>query len=80
MNENKWEKVEENGQTFWVHEDHGNIFKQSDTSYVAMAPKVIKMGPFPSPELAQKALEECKQKLNQALDLFNEEVLEKYSK
>jgi hypothetical protein len=71
----KWEKVVEDGETFWINEDHGNVYKQSETSYIAMFPRVVRLGPFKTPEEAQKALETCKQKIEQALDVANEEIV-----
>jgi hypothetical protein len=70
-----WEKVEEDGNTFWVHMDHGNVFKQSETSYIAMVPKVVKFGPFKTLEEAQKVLETCKQDVSQALDILNDKLI-----
>jgi hypothetical protein len=73
---NGWEKVVEEGQTFWVNDDFGNVYQQSQDSYIAMFPKVVKLGPFKSPEEAQKVLESCKQKIEQALDIVNEELVQ----
>lgn len=72
-----WEKVEENNQTFWVSEEHGNVYKLSDGAYIAMLPKVLKFGTFKTPEEAQKVLETCKEKLDQILELYNQELTNK---
>jgi hypothetical protein len=70
-----WEKVEEDGGIFWVNEDHGNIFKQSEDSYIAMMPKVLKFGPFKTLKEAQTVLETCKQEVSQAIDIVNEKLV-----
>lgn len=75
MNNNGWEQVNEDGGTFWVHNDHGNVFKQTDSSYIAMVPKVFKLGPFKTLEEAQKVLETCKQEISQAIDVVNERLV-----
>lgn len=70
-----WERVEEDGQEFWVNQDYGNVFKDTDGQFIAMFPKVFNLGPFKSVEQAQKVLETCKQRISQAMDLINEELV-----
>ena len=72
----KWEAVVEEGETFWIHPTHGNVFKHKDGTYSGMFPKVCSMGPFKTVEQAQKVLETCKQRVSQAIDVVNEEIVE----
>lgn len=68
----EWKKeVDENGQEWWLHEKLGNVLKSGDDSYFVLFPKVIKLGPFRTPEEAQKAIEENKEKLEEQIDMFN---------
>jgi hypothetical protein len=70
-----WKQVAEEGQVFWVHEEHGNVLKAGDGVYISMLPKVIRLGPFETLEQAQSALANGKQALEAALDEFNDKLL-----
>ena len=74
---NKWTHLTENGQDFWVNEKIGNIVKASDTSagtdyFVAMIPKVVKLGPFETLEEAKQAAEQNVERLQEWARQFNE--------
>lgn len=70
-----WERVEEEGNVFWVDEDHGNVFQQGPEAYVALMPKILKLGPFKTLEQAQTVLENYKQRISEAVDIANAEIL-----
>ncbi len=55
-----WEKIVEDGKTFYVHEECGNVMQLSNGTYVSMMPMVLRFGPFSSLE---KAKETCENKL-----------------
>lgn len=70
-----WEKVVEDGQEFWVNEDHGNVYKQGE-KYIVLFPKVISFGQFDSLEHAKKVLESqnVRVALSKELDILNEKL------
>lgn len=70
-----WKEVVEDGQIWFVHEEHGNIIKLTEDSYVAMLPKVLRLGPFSSLENAKSALVWKKEELEAALEEFNTKVM-----
>jgi hypothetical protein len=65
-----WKQVIEDGCVVWVNEQVGNVMKLPDGSYVAMVPKVIKLGPFDTLEKAQKSAEN-KESLKLAIENYN---------
>lgn len=42
---NKWEKLIEDGQEFWVNDELGNIVKVGN-EYIALIPKILKVRTF----------------------------------
>lgn len=69
-----WQEVVEEGQVFWVHESLGNVVKSGEM-YMAMLPKVIRLGPFDTLEQAQQALEVNRSSLDQVLTGFNHDLI-----
>ena len=74
---NEWQEVVEDGTTYYVHEKYGNVMKLAGGAYLALAPKLLKFGPFPSPEEGQKVLEGIQEKLDQLVELLNLDLLKK---
>ena len=72
---NSWKEVVEEGQVFWVNDQLGNVVKIDDKSFIAMLPKVIRLGPFETLEQAQKALEINKASLENVLTSFNHDLV-----
>lgn len=74
----QWQEVSEEGKTFYVNEELGNIVKITETTFIAMYPKIIKLGPFSSLEEAKEALSpENQKKLLLHLDHYNHSLTEK---
>lgn len=71
-----WQKTEEDGIEYFINEELGNIVKIGDNMYVAMAPRIVKIGPFQNPEAAQKHLEEKKEELDKYVEEYNLRYLE----
>ena len=70
-----WTEVVEEGQVFWINNELGNVVKIDDKSFVAMLPKVIRLGPFETLQQAQKALEVNKASLENLLTSFNHDLV-----
>lgn len=70
-----WTEIVEEGQVFWVNNELGNVVKVDDKAYVAMLPKIIRLGPFETLEQAQKALEINKASLENVLASFNYDLV-----
>lgn len=68
-----WQQVEEDGATYYVHKEFGNVIKLSETAYVAMVPRIIKLGPFKTLEEAQQTIVTCKTKIDTAFETLNQE-------
>ncbi len=56
-----WVEMVEDGQVYYVNEDVGNILKVAESMYIAMMPKVLKLGPFSSLEDAKAAFDRKKE-------------------
>lgn len=52
-----WVETEEEGHTYFINEELGNIVKISDGMYVSCMPRILKFGPFGTLEEAQKVFE-----------------------
>ena len=65
-----WKEHIEEGQVFYIHETLGNIQKLSSGQYVALIPKVIKLGAFDNLEEAQQAAAD-KAGLDRAVESYN---------
>lgn len=72
---NDWKEIAEEGQLFWVNDELGNVVKLDENSFLAMLPKVIRLGPFETLEQAQKALEINKASLENVLTSFNHDLV-----
>lgn len=70
-----WKEVVEDGQEWFVHEEHGNIVKLGEDSYVAMLPRVVKLGPFSSLENAKSALVWKREELDAVLEDLNRKLV-----
>ena len=70
-----WEKVEENGETYWINEECGNIMKVSNV-YVSFYPKIIKLGPFKTLEQAKDSLECKAHEVDKYIEDFNIKLIE----
>ena len=66
----EWEELVEDGQTFYVNDDIGNIMKLSDGSYVVVLPRAIKLGTFSTLEEA-KQIAEDPAGLDQTIENYN---------
>ena len=71
-----WAEIEEDGLTYFVNEELGNIIKISDGMYVSCIPKVVRFGPFGSLEEAQKSFEH-KKDIDDALTELNSKLMRK---
>jgi len=69
-----WQQVEEDGATYYVHKEFGNVIKLSETAYVAMIPRIVKVGPFKTLEEAQQLVVTCKEKVDASFELLNQEL------
>jgi hypothetical protein len=69
-----WKEVVEDEQVWFVHEEHGNIIQVGENSYIAMFPKVVRLGPFSSLENAKSALVWKKQEVDVMIEEFNQKV------
>ena len=67
---NNWKEVVEEGSVIYVNEEVGNVVKTPDGKYVCMIPKVIKLGPFDTLDVAQSVAED-KENLERNLENFN---------
>jgi len=72
-----WREVVEDGRVFWVHDTIGNVMKLAEGSYIAMIPKVVKMGPFKTPEEAQGAAIKNRTELDHVLEEYNSELMKR---
>lgn len=75
----EWKEVTEEGQVFWVHDELGNVMKLGDNIFIAMMPKVIKLGPFSSAEQAKEVLENHTKGVDQVLEHLNHNLLTIYN-
>jgi hypothetical protein len=80
-NPNKWELIEESidqeGKPlrFWANEDYGNIM-ESDGRFIAMVPKIIKLGPFSQLSDAQRAIVSNDYALQLMIENFNSSLVD----
>lgn len=70
-----WEKEVDGEQEWYTNEQLGSITKVADL-YIAMFPKLVKIGPFKTFEEAEKSLKD-KAGLDKLLDQYNMEIVEK---
>jgi len=70
-----WNEVVEEGQVFYVHEKYGNIMKLQDNMYVAIVPKIIKLGPFHTIEQAKDVMVNRAEDVNKSLESLNEQIV-----
>lgn len=66
-----WREVAEEGQIIYVHDEHGNIVKLGEQCFLALMPKVIKLGPFTDLEHAKSALTWKKKEIEALLEEFS---------
>ena len=71
----EWQEVVEEGVVFWVNQDLGNVQKMPDGAYVALMPKIIKLGPFETVEQAQQCLSANKASIDELLKNYNSSLL-----
>jgi glycine cleavage system H lipoate-binding protein len=69
-----WVEIEEEGHTYYVNEDLGNIIKITDNLYVSCMPKVVKLGPFGTLEEAKAAFDH-KSDVESALEEVNNKLI-----
>lgn len=69
-----WKKTEDEGITYYVNEDIGNIIKVDD-AYVVMIPKILKFGPFKTLKEAKDAAENKQEGLAVLLEQFNADLI-----
>ena len=74
---NNWKEVIEGDQVFYINDKLGNILKAGEDVYIAMMPKVIRLGPFKTVEEAKKVLEKSRKTIDGLLDEFNNQLLSK---
>ena len=65
-----WKEIIEQGVVWYVNEEVGNIQKLANGQFVALVPKVVRLGPFNSLDEAKQAVED-KQGLNQIIETYN---------
>ena len=65
-----WEEHEEEGKIIWINESVGNVIKMKNSQFLAMVPRVVKLGPFDTVEEAKQVAED-KQGLDRVLDNYN---------
>ena len=70
----EWKEVAEEGQIIYVNEDYGNVVKLGDQMYLALLPKIIKLGPFTDLEHAKSALMWKTKDLDEVLEKFNDSL------
>jgi hypothetical protein len=70
-----WQEVVEEGVIFWVHQELGNVQKMPDGKYVALMPKIIKLGPFETIEQAQQTLSANKDSIDKLVENYNNSLL-----
>lgn len=71
-----WVEVIEDGVVLYVNEEYGQVMKLTDGAYIAMAPKVVKLGPFETAEAAQQAIVKNSALINEMLDTFNHQLVD----
>lgn len=71
----EWKEVIEEGVVYYVNNALGNVMKVDENSYVALLPKVIRLGPFENLQQAQQALEINKAALENILTAFNHDII-----
>ncbi len=70
----EWKEVVEEGQTFFINEEVGNIVKADEQTFICLLPKMVRLGPFNSLEEAKSAIENNKESLNKHLENFNNQL------
>jgi hypothetical protein len=65
-----WEISDEDGVTFYLHEEYGNILRIDENTYMAFMPKVIKLGPFNSLDDAKRILTTKREDLDVVIENF----------
>jgi len=71
---NEWKKVVEDGQTYWLHEEYGNILELTNKTFVALKPSIIRFGPFKTIQAAQQSLEDKDNTLKDTLEALNQSL------
>jgi hypothetical protein len=70
-----WTEIVEEGQVFWVHSELGNVLKAGEGVYIAMMPKVIRLGPFETLDQAKLVLSQNKKTVDETLDKLNDNLI-----
>lgn len=65
-----WKEHVIEGQVWYVNEEVGNVQKIAGGQFVAMVPKVVRLGPFDTLEQAQQAAED-KEGLERVTETYN---------
>lgn len=65
-----WREQLEDEQLWYINDDIGSIYQTSNGQFVAMVPKVVKLGPFNTIEEAKQVAED-KEGLERVLDQYN---------
>lgn len=65
-----WKELIEEGVVWYVNDEVGNVQKLSNGQYVAMVPRVVKLGPFNSLEEAKQAAMD-KEGLSRIIETYN---------
>jgi len=72
----EWKECIEEGVITYVHEELGNVTKLADGVFIALYPKVVKLGPFSSAEKAQTILAKNRALVDQVLDELNHDLVD----
>jgi hypothetical protein len=74
----EWEKVEddETDANVWINDQFGNIYQVGENNFVVLYPQIVKIGPFPTVETAQKYIEENYQEVRKHVEEFNHNYLD----
>ena len=70
-----WKEVVEDGQVYFIHDEHGTVIKLTDDSYIACMAKIVKFGPLSSLENAKSVLVWKKEELDEVLEEFNKKIM-----
>jgi hypothetical protein len=74
---NEWEEVVEEGVTYYINKQYGNIVKLNDNSYVCIIPKTYKLGPFDSLEEAKIVTVQNSDDIGRMIHEFNLKLISK---
>ena len=77
---NNWVEVVDEGQIFYVNDSLGSIQKLTNDVYVALIPRVFKLGPFKTLEEAKKVMSLTKCDIDNILEEYNLTLIGKQSK